>query len=299
MSILLDDGVAQVAPRRHDGLEVRTQGLVHIYRAEGHDVAALSGVDLTVRAGEMVGLLGPSGAGKSTLLTLFGGLLRPSAGRIHVGPHELSDLEERELDQLRATRIGLMLQGASRNLIPYLTPLENIEFAQRSARSLAVEDLPSPSEIIALVGLSGRARKPLSQLTPGHLQLAAVGVAISSSPGLLLGDEPTSQLDHTARDAVLEVLRRINHDLGTTVIVVTHDPEVAAQLPRTVTIRDGRVGSEGRSGLEYAVVSADGSLPLPSQVLRGYPPGTLFRVEEQDGVVVLRPESGAVGEGTR
>ncbi len=287
----MEEAGGQPSARRRDGLEVRTQGLVHIYRAEGHDVAALSGVDLRVRAGEMVGLLGPSGAGKSTLLTLFGGLLRPSAGRIHVGPHELSSLPDRELDVLRASQIGLMLQGAGRNLVPYLTPVENIAFAQRAARRLGERALPSAPEIVHLVGLSGWARRPLAELTPGHLQLAAVGVAISASPGLLLGDEPTSQLDHEARDNVLEVLHRVNRDLGTTVIVVTHDPEVAAQLPRTVTIRDGRVGGEGRSGEEFAVVSADGSLPLPAHVLHAYPPGTLLRVQLEDGRAVLLPET--------
>ena len=118
----------------HGGLSVRTRGLVHLYHSEGHDVAALSGVDLTVAAGEMVGLLGPSGAGKSTLLNLLGGLLRPSAGRIFIGGHELSALDDRQVDELRARRVSLMLQGAARNLLPYLTPWRNVEFARSAAR---------------------------------------------------------------------------------------------------------------------------------------------------------------------
>lgn len=276
---------------RGHGLAVSTTGLVHIYRAEGHDVAALSGVDLGVAAGEMVGLLGPSGAGKSTLLTLFGGLLRASAGKIHIGEHELSGMSERELDAMRAKEIGLILQGAGRNLVPYLNPLRNVEFAQQAARRLGAADLPTPREIVELVGLYEHSRKPLTALTPGHLQLAAVAVAISAQPGLLLGDEPTSQLDHEARDNVLAVLERINAELGSTIIVVTHDPDVARQLPRTVTIRDGRVGSEGRSGQEYAVVSADGSLPLPVHVLDTFPPGTLLRVHEENGRFILLPEA--------
>ena len=271
------------------GLPVRTQGLVHIYRAEGHDVAALSGVDLVVGPGERIALLGPSGSGKSTLLGLLGGLLRPSAGRIHVGDQELSAMTDEEIDAYRATEVGILLQGARRNLLPYLTPRENLVFASRSAARRGRE-LPEPAEVLRLVGLEGREDDPLARLTPGQLQLAALGVAMSTSPGLLLADEPTSQLDHGARDTVLDALAHTAATLGTTVVVVTHDPAVAAAFPRTVTIRDGRVGGEGRSGEEYAVVSADGSLPLPAEVLATVPPGTLVRVHhEEDGSWSLRP----------
>ena len=273
------------------GLGVSTRGLVHIYRSEGHDVAALSGVDLAVRPGEMVALLGPSGSGKSTLLTLFGGLLRPSAGKVHVGEHELSSLGERALDDLRARHVGLVLQGAGRNLLPYLLPVQNIEFAQSAARAAGATDLPTPGAVLDLVGLRGHARTPLATLTPGHLQLLAVGVAVASNPGLLLADEPTSQLDHVARSVVLDTLKRVNADVGTTVILVTHDPEVARAMRRTVTIRDGRIGSEGRDGEEYAVVSADGALPLPPHVLEDLPPGTLLRVHLEDGTYRLLPQA--------
>jgi ABC-type lipoprotein export system ATPase subunit len=273
------------------GLGVRTRGLVHIYRAEGHDVAALSGVDLTVAPGEIVGLLGPSGAGKSTLLTLFGGLMRPSAGRVTVGEHELSTMTEGELDRFRATDVGLILQGAARNLLPYLTARQNVEFAQRSARK-AGRSVPGAGEVLELVGLGDSVSAPLDSLPPGKLQLAALAVALASRPGLLLGDEPTSQLHHTSRDVVLDALHRVNEEWGTTIVVVTHDPEVAARLPRTVTIRDGRVGGEGRQGEEYAVVSADGSLPLPAAVVEDLPPGSLVRVHRVDDVWTIIPQGG-------
>ena len=273
------------------GLRVTTRGLVHIYRAEGHDVAALSGVDLTVHPGEVVGLLGPSGAGKSTLLTLFGGLMRPSAGRVLVGDHELSTMSESELDAFRAAEVGLVLQGAARNLLPYLTARQNVEFAQQSARK-AGRDVPPQGEVLELVGLGHAATEPLDSLPPGQLQLAALAVALASRPGLLLGDEPTSQLHHTSRDTVLDALHRVNQEWGTTIVVVTHDPEVAARLPRTVTIRDGRVGGEGRAGEAYAVVSADGSLPLPPAAVEAFPPGALVRVHHEDGVWTLVPEGG-------
>ena len=108
---------------------------MHVYRGEGRDVAALSGVDLTVRAGEMIALLGPSGAGKSTLLSLLAGLFRPTAGNVLVGELDLTSASQRELDSLHATEVSLMLQGAGRNLLPFLTPNQNIEFAQQAARA--------------------------------------------------------------------------------------------------------------------------------------------------------------------
>jgi len=271
------------------GLPIVTSRLVHIYHSEGHDVAALSGVDLHVAAGEMVGLLGPSGAGKSTLLSLLGGLFRASAGKIHVGEHELSTVLPRDLDALRAREISLMLQGAARNLLPYLSPRENVAFAQVAARE-AGKDLPSPEDVLDTVGLLAEADRSLGALTPGHLQLAAVAVAVATRPGVLLADEPTSQLDHGARDLVLGTIDRVNRMFGTTVVLVTHDPDVAAALPRTVTIRDGRIGGEGRSGEEFAVVTVDGFLPLPLHALDDLPPGTLVRFHGVDGVYTLLAE---------
>jgi len=279
------------------GLPVLTAGLVHIYRAEHHDVAALAGVDLSVQAGEMLALLGPSGAGKSTLLTLFGGLLRPSAGRIRIGDHELSRMSEADLDALRGREVGIVLQGASRNLIPHKTMRENITFVQGSRRAKDADAVPV-DEVLELVRLTDRADLPLSSLTPGELQRGALAVAVSTRPGLLLGDEPTSQLDHEARDQVLQTLSDINSTWGTTVIVVTHDPEVAARMPRTVTIRDGRVGAEGRQGEEFAVVSADGSVPLPPHVLATLTPGTLVRlVESEQGWTLVKDEVEEVRDG--
>jgi putative ABC transport system ATP-binding protein len=273
------------------GLPVRTERLVHIYHTEGHDVAALSGVDLEVRSGELVGLLGPSGAGKSTLLSLLGGMFRPSAGKIFLGDAELSGLSERDLDDLRATRVSVMLQGAARNLVPYRDPEQNVAFAQHWARRRRT-DLPAPREILAAVGLTDHAHQPLGALPGGQLQLAAVAVALAPGPGLLLADEPTSQLDHAARDTVLQALARANRELGTTVLLVTHDPAVAQLLPRTVTIRDGKIGGEGRLGEEYAVVTADGFLPLPAHALPSLPPGTLVRFRELDGGFLLEVEGG-------
>jgi putative ABC transport system ATP-binding protein len=273
------------------GLAISTSGLVHIYRSQGHDVAALSGIGIQVAPGELVGLLGPSGAGKSTLLQLCGGLLTPSAGRLQIGEHNVATMTEAELDRMRAGDVGIVLQGAARNLVPYLTPIDNVRYAQRCAPR--DRSLPTAQEVLELVGLGKHAETPLSALTPGQVQLCAVAVGIATFPGLLLADEPTSQLDHGARDEVLTAIAAVNRTTGMTVLLITHDPEVAAVLPRTITIRDGRIASEGRSGEEFAVVASDGSLPLPPHVAELLPPGTLLRVTTDDGEVRLSPVEGA------
>ncbi len=276
------------------GLAVSAHGLVHIYRLEGNDVVALTSVDLEVSPGQMVGLLGPSGSGKSTLITLLAGLQRPSAGRLRVGEYDLASLEESELDWLRAVEVGTVLQGAGRNLLGFASPIQNVAFAQAAARSKGMQELPEPEEVLELLGLADRAEQSLAELTPGQLQRLAVAVGMAAMPGLLLADEPTSQLDHEYRDEVLDALAAINRRVGTTVITVTHDPEVAARMARTITIRDGRIGAEGRGGQDFAVVGRDGSIQLPPDVREQVPAGTLLRVQlNPDGTVLLDPRGGA------
>jgi putative ABC transport system ATP-binding protein len=273
------------------GLGVSCRGLVHIYRLEGYDVVALSGVDLDIAAGESVALVGPSGSGKSTLLSVLAGLIPPAAGRLHVGDRDITRASESELAAMRATEVGVVLQGAGRNLLPYLSAEQNVRFAQGAAPVAG----PAPREVLSLVGISARSsRRRPHQLAPGERQRLALAVALANDPGLLLADEPTSQLDSHARDEVVSALESVRQT-GTTVVVVTHDPAVGARLGRTVTIRDGRVGAEGRWGEHFAVVGRDGSIHLPTDVLAALAPGTLVRVFlEPDGTARLIPES-AIG----
>ncbi len=279
------------------GTAVTAHRLVHIYRMEGNDVVALSSVDLDVPAGQMVGLLGPSGAGKSTLLRLLAGLQTPSAGRLQVGSHDLTAITRAAMDRMRASEVGVVLQGAANNLLPYATPAQNIAFAQRPARRRG-HKLAGPRDVLSLVGMADDANRKLAHLTPGQLQRLAVAVAMAALPGLLLADEPTSQLDHSHRDEVLDALAHINQQLGTTVITVTHDPDVAARFPRTITIRDGRIGAEGRGGKEFAVLSADGSIQLPPHIRDTIPAGTLLEVSiDNHTTITLQPHSDGDGDG--
>jgi len=275
------------------GVGVRCQGVVHLYRTfEGHDVVALQGVDLEIQAGERVAFLGPSGSGKSTLLTLLGGIQKPSAGRIFLGDDEISRLGERQLSALRSRRVSTMLQGSTRNLLPYATARQNIGFARLALEKEERDDAMPDRELLSRVGLDEQADQVVSTMSGGQRQRLALACAVSSSPQLLLADEPTSQLSHADRDHVVELLHSLGNDFGTTVVVVTHQPEVADTFPRTVTMKGGRVGAEGRDGAEYVVVGAEGVLHLPAHLSAEWPQGTLVRIEPEDSdrLVVSRPK---------
>ncbi len=281
-------GAAPSAP----SLSVHCDGVVHIYRAsDGTDVVALRGVDLDVGEGERVALIGPSGSGKSTLLTLLSGLLRPSAGRLRIGTTDLGSLDARGLLRFRATGVGTLLQGAGRNLLPYATPEQNVRFAQQATRRRSRRNLPRPADLLGALGLGDHRHQRLGALSAGEQQRVALAVAVANAPGVLLADEPTSSLDHQYREEVLDLVEQINTQFGTTVVVVTHDPDVGERLGRTVSMRDGRVGAEGRRGELYSVVGKDGSVHIPDQLLPDWPAGTLVRVEDDDGDLRISRES--------
>lgn len=275
------------------GVAVNCQGVVHLYRTfEGHDVVALRGVDLHIEAGERVAFLGPSGSGKSTLLTLLGGIQKPSAGRIFVGDDEISRMSERGLASLRASRVSTMLQGATRNLLAYATARQNLGFARLAMPSGRRRRMLPDEELLGRVGLREQIDQVVSTMSGGQRQRLALACAIAGEPELLLADEPTSQLSHEDRDHVLRLIHSLGDDLGTTIVVVTHQPEVAETFPRTVTMKGGRVGAEGRDGAEYVVIGEEGVLHLPSHVSAEWPAGTLVRIEPEDTdrLLLSRPD---------
>jgi putative ABC transport system ATP-binding protein len=269
---------------------VRCEGLVQVYGLPGEEVTALRGVDLVVGEGDTVALLGPSGAGKSTLLWLLAGLLRPTAGVVEVCGRRLSDLTGRTAADLRLREVGVVLQNPGRNLLAHDTALGNVLFAQWPTRRSRSAKRRRALDLLDAVGLGHAARRPAGRLSGGEQQRLALAVALANGPRLLLADEPTSQLDHGSAATVIDLIRAANEDLGTSVIVVTHDPAVGSALSRTVTIRDGRVGAEGHQGEDYLVVSRDGSVQLPTDVLAGpLPPGSLVRaLPAADGVELRR-----------
>ena len=271
------------------GVAVRCVNVVQIYTtAGGHDVVALRGVNLDIAPGEEVALLGPSGSGKSTLLSLFGGVLRPSAGKVLVGGTDISRIKESELGRLRSGTVASLLQGATRNLLPYATPEENVTFARKALTPAARRRLPAPDALLDALGMGELTGRPLRGMSGGEKQRVAFASAVSSGAGLLLADEPTSQLSHDDRDAMVELIHVVNREFGTTVVLVTHDPEVAAQMPRSITIRNGRIGSEGRRGFDFGVVDEDGAVHIPDDLATRFPAGTLVQFEDTPEGVLLR-----------
>ena len=270
-------------------LAVRCEGLVHLYPShDGTELVALRSVDLDVPAGTRLALLGPSGAGKSTLLTVLAGLQRPSAGILEVGGQDLARLPRARLAAFRAASVGSLLQGAARNLLPYATGEQSVAHARLALPRRRRKDLPATREVLDVVGVGHLAARQVAQLSGGEQQRVALAVAVANGPGLLLADEPTSQLDAESAEATLDALSALNAR-GTTLVVVTHDPAVGERLGRSVTIRDGRFGAEGRSGETYAVVGRDGSVQLPEAARRRWPAGTLLQADDDGAALVLRP----------
>ncbi len=266
----------QARPRFGERSMIVCDNLVKIYKVADLEVVALQGLDLLVESGEFVALIGASGSGKSTLLNILGGLDVPSAGRAVVAGHQLADMGTREQTDYLRRVIGFVWQQSSRNLLPYLTVLENVTLpmvldgVDPRARDAAAR------ELLDQVDLRDRLDHRPDALSGGEQQRAAIAVALANRPEVLLADEPTGELDTTTAHQTFELFRRLNHELGVTIVIATHDPLVSEQVSRTIAIRDGRVSSEvlrqravsdaGEHHViatEYAVLDRAGRLQLP------------------------------------
>jgi putative ABC transport system ATP-binding protein len=215
------------------------RGLTKIYRMGTAEVHALRGVDLEIMRGEFIVLLGPSGSGKSTLLNILGGLDTPSAGEVRFLDHALSDADETGLTRYRREHVGFVFQFY--NLIPSLTARENVALVT----DIAHGPMP-PDEALAWVGLEERLDHFPSQLSGGEQQRVAIARAIAKRPDVLLCDEPTGALDYETGKLVLEVIARINTDLGTTAMVITHNAAIAGMADRVLRLGNGRIVGEAR-----------------------------------------------------
>lgn len=212
----------------------RAIGLAKVYRTGETEVHALRGVDLDIPQGKIVLLLGPSGSGKSTLLNILGGLDRPTSGTLHYGATELTALGDAELTRFRRNTIGFIFQFY--NLIPSLTAYENV----RLVTDIAAHPM-DPDDALGLVGLADRRDHYPAQLSGGEQQRVAVARAIAKQPGVLLCDEPTGALDSVTGVRVLETLVQANRELGTTVVLITHNVGIAAMADRVIHFLDGRI----------------------------------------------------------
>jgi ABC-type lipoprotein export system ATPase subunit len=256
----------------HDALVV-CDNLVRIYQSEAVEVQALQGLDLLVHEGEMIALVGASGSGKSTLLNVLAGVDAPTAGRARVAGHDLVDMTRAEQVHYRRHVVGFVRQQAARNLVPYLTAGQVVDLPMTIAGAPRRERRKRTAALLELLGVPHCGdRRPL-QMSGGEQQRVSIAVALANRPRLLLADEPTGELDNETAAEVFAALRTVNRELGTTVVVVTHDAEVSGQVARTVAIRDGRTSSEvlrtqdtadvPGTAEEYAVMDRAGRVQLP------------------------------------
>ena len=204
-------------------------------------VHAVRGIDLEIYENEMVGIVGPSGSGKSTLLGLIGGLDTPTTGRIEIDGVDITNMSEGRLTEVRNAKIGFVFQFF--NLIPTLTALENVALPILFADKPKFDPDVRARELLEMLGLADRLNHRPMELSGGQQQRVAIARALANNPPLLLADEPTGNLDSEASAVVIEALRDVWRETGTTVILVTHDPELAGEMGRVLELVDGRITS--------------------------------------------------------
>jgi len=281
------------------------ENLVKIYRlyqagGASVEVQALQGLDITIAEGEMLGIVGASGSGKSTLLNILGGLDKPTGGRAIVAKQDLGQLNEQAIDLYRRKTVGFVWQQGARNLIPYLTAVENIELPLTLSGQVGKSSYERALELLDLVGLSERKDHRLEELSGGEQQRVAIAIALANRPRLLLADEPTGELDTATAQTIYYLLRDLNKRLGLTIVIVSHDLGIAHYVDRVVAVRDGKLASETvrvqkensdeHHLIELAVLDAAGRLQIPREYLEEF--GIKRRVvieTTDDGILIRRP----------
>ncbi len=294
---------------------IRCENLVKIYKTSDVEAVALQGLDLDVKRGELMAIVGNSGSGKSTLLNMLGGLDRPSAGSLTVDGKNLLKFTDKDYMEYKRSTVGFVWQNNARNLVPYLTAVQNVELpmllkGRRGRRQRALE-------LLNKVGLSARKNSRLDQMSGGEQQRVAIAIALANDPKLLLADEPTGSVDTKTSAMILDIFKELNKSEGITVVIVTHDLKLAGNIDRVVAIRDGRTSSEiirRRSYAEelnemgdvvmtegediheeLAVLDQSGRLQLPKEYMQSLKikGGDKVRVEldeEKQGIVLYRSD---------
>jgi len=299
---------------------IQCENLIKIYRINNKDestdasleVQALQGLDLTVTEGEIVGIVGASGSGKSTLLNILGGLDRPDGGRVLVDNKDLGKLTHRGLDHYRRKTVGFVWQYGARNLIPYLTAVENIQLPMTLSGKVGKKPLKYANELLDQICLGDRTSHHLEELSGGEQQRVAVAIALANRPRLLLADEPTGELDSATAKMIYDLLRDLNRKLGLTIVIVSHDPSIAQHVDRVVAVRDGKLASESvrlkpATGSisdnqheehlhiyeELAILDSAGRLSIPREHLEQFHIYRRVRLEIVDEGILIRPPTTA------
>lgn len=226
-------------------------GLVKIYKTEDVEVLALQGLDLEIKKGELVAIIGKSGSGKSTLLNMVGGLEKSTAGKIFVNGNNLFAMNEKELVDYRKKTVGFVWQNSGQNLFPYLTALENVEAPMYFDRMSQEDRRKKAMHLLELTGIIHKADSYPGQMSGGEQQRVAIAVALANDPVILLADEPTGAVDTRTSDMIQDLFRKLNQELGLTIIIVTHDLSLANKVSRVIMIADGKISSEKIMREEY------------------------------------------------
>lgn len=263
---------------------IKADGLVKIYKSKQTEVLALQGLDLSVEEGELTAIIGNSGSGKSTFLNMIGGLDRPSAGSLFVAGSNLFTMTERELVGYKRDTVGFVWQNNGRNLLPYLTVLENVMLPM--SLSSTKKKREKALALLEKVGMSAKKRSRMNMLSGGEQQRVAIAIALANSPKLLLADEPTGSVDVKTANYIFDVFTELNKG-GQTILIVTHDVALSKKVKRVVAIRDGKISSERvlkeayadrlqESSIdwrqedtqdEYAILDRAGRLQIPAEFL--------------------------------
>lgn len=307
--------IEEMQPEREYIIEC--DNLVKIYKTDETEVMALQGLDFQVRYGELTAIIGNSGSGKSTFLNMLGGLDLPTAGRLYVDGLDLFHLSEKELVAYKRDIVGFVWQNNARNLLQYLPAWQNVQMpmlfgSQKEQKKRAME-------LLELVGMAHKADSKLNQLSGGEQQRIAIAIALANNPKLLLADEPTGSVDPVTAAYIFDAFRRLNRELGLTIVIVTHDLSVASKVSRVVQIRDGKISTErvmrqnyleqlnhttgfetlgaatimdGSSHEEFAVLDRNDRVQLPPEMLKEAGlEGRKVKMSMENGkIIISKPE---------
>ena len=290
-----------------ENVMVRCENLVKIYKTTDVEVMALQGLDLTVERGELMGIVGASGSGKSTLLNMLGGLDRPSAGSLFVDGKDMLKFTDKDFIEYKRKTVGFVWQNNGRNLLPYLTVLENVMLPM--SLSSTKQKREKALGLLEMVGMSHKKKSRMNMLSGGEQQRVAIAIALANSPKLLLADEPTGSVDMKTANYIFDVFSELNKN-GQTILIVTHDVALSKKVKRVVAIRDGKISSERilkesyadrlkevtidwrneDTQEEYVILDKAGRVQIPKELLAALNlKDNKAKIELQDGKILISP----------
>lgn len=269
---------------------VECKQVVKAYKVANHEIVALRGIDFEMQQGEMVAIIGPSGAGKSSLLNLLGGLDNPTAGSLLVDGQNLLELKGRNLADYRLTQVGFIWQQVERNLLPQRSALRNVTLPMMMSGISPFKRGDRAKDLLEAVDMTDHMSKRPVQLSGGQQQRVSIAVALANEPKLLLADEPTGALDHDNAVAVMNLLMELRERYGLTVLMVTHDMEIAEYADRILTLRDGALAQDMSGDEDDHRLDDEGRIRLPQNVKAQLSNAARISIEMRPEGVLLRPE---------